>query len=41
MTVKKYLNKLNPFVDPLLVDLLTRLFVYDPSRRLTPAEALS
>jgi serine/threonine protein kinase len=40
ISLKKYLTKLNPNVDIQLVLLLSRIFVYDPYKRITPTDAL-
>lgn len=39
--LQKHLGKYYPNVDPLLVAFLQRIFVYDPTKRMTAEEALS
>ena len=39
--LKRFLTKVNPKVDLMLIDLLGKLLVYDPNKRLTAAEALA
>ena len=41
MSLKRYLTKINAKVEPALVDLLVKLLVFDPNKRLRPREALA
>lgn len=40
VSLQKHLSKYYPNVDMLLVNFLSRIFVYDPTKRMTPEEAL-
>ena len=40
IVLNKYFVKHNPNADAHLINLLTRIFVYDPTKRLTPEKAL-
>ena len=41
ISMKKYLTKMNPNVQPLLIELLSKILVYDPNKRLTAKQALN